>query len=231
MQENPTFSILHTHFYKKKPTSICLFYHLFYLNNYFSHFLLLFPTSPTTLPNFPKIYLTLSISLFSTFFLFLFLVSSFFFSFSFLHLWHLHLLLLILILLLFLFLFELIMASDFGFAILVVILGRFFPYMDGDFGALHWLLLLLLLLLQHLVLLIDPSTDPLSLSLLVCPCVGVFGFVVSVVDFVVDFLIFVVDLVVDFWFCVCGSVCIRGRRRWWGRWFCKWRRERKNERN
>ena len=29
------------------------------------------------------------------------------------------------------------MASDFGFAILVVILGRFFQYMDGDFGALH----------------------------------------------------------------------------------------------
>ena len=123
------------------------------------------------------------------------------------------------------------MANDFGFAILVVILGRFFHYMDGDFGALHWLLLLLLLL-QHLVLLADPladpSIDPLSLSLLVCPCVGVFGFMVSVVDFVVDFLIFMVDLVVDFWFCVCvcGSVCIRGRRRWWGRWFCRWRRER-----
>ena len=29
------------------------------------------------------------------------------------------------------------MANDFGFAILVVILGRFFHYMDGDFGALH----------------------------------------------------------------------------------------------
>ena len=27
-----TFSILHTHFYKT-PTSVCLFYHLFYLNN------------------------------------------------------------------------------------------------------------------------------------------------------------------------------------------------------
>ena len=29
------------------------------------------------------------------------------------------------------------MANDFGFAILVVILGRFFQYMDGDFGALQ----------------------------------------------------------------------------------------------
>ena len=86
------------------------------------------------------------------------------------------------------------MASDFGYAILVVILRRFFHYMDGDFGALHWLLLLLLLLLQHLVLLADPladpSTDPLSLSLLVCSCVGVFGFVVSVVDFWFLWLIF-----------------------------------------
>ena len=32
------------------------------------------------------------------------------------------------------------------------------------------------------------SADPLSLSSLVRPCVGVFGFVVSMVDFVVDFL-------------------------------------------
>ena len=32
-----TFSILHAHFYKT-PTSVCLFYHLFYLNNHFSHF-------------------------------------------------------------------------------------------------------------------------------------------------------------------------------------------------
>ena len=46
------------------------------------------------------------------------------------------------------------------------------------------------------------SANPLSLSLLVCPYVGVFGFVV---------------FVVDFWFYVCGSVCIRGRRRWWRR--------------
>ena len=39
--------------------------------------------------------------------------------------------------------------------------------------------------------------------------IGVFGFMVSVVDFVVDFLFL--------WLiCVCGSVCIRGRRRWWG---------------
>ena len=32
------------------------------------------------------------------------------------------------------------------------------------------------------------SADPLFLPLLVCPCVGVFGFVVSMVYFVVDFL-------------------------------------------
>ena len=37
LQGKPTFSILYTCFYKT-PTSICLFYYLFYLNNYFSHF-------------------------------------------------------------------------------------------------------------------------------------------------------------------------------------------------
>ena len=36
-----TFSILHAHFYKT-PTSVCLFYHLFYLNNHFPHFFLIF---------------------------------------------------------------------------------------------------------------------------------------------------------------------------------------------
>ena len=104
-----------------------------------------------------KIYLTPSISLFSTFFLFLL----FFFLFLLLltssassssssH-FHFH-------------------SSSFSFSIWVwlwpVIWGRFFLYMDGDFGALHWLLLLLILL-QHLVLLTnplaDPSTNPLSL--------------------------------------------------------------------
>ena len=70
---------------------------------------------------------------------------------------------------------SLIMASDFGFAIL----GRLFHYMDGDFRALHWLLLLLLLLLQHLVLLANPSTDPLSLSLLMCLCYGCVWFYVQ----------------------------------------------------
>ena len=34
------------------------------------------------------------------------------------------------------------------------------------------------------------SADPLSLSLLVCPCVGVFGIVASVVDFLFFWLIF-----------------------------------------
>ena len=154
LQEKPTFFILHTHFYKI-PTSICLFYHLFYLNNYFSHFFILFPTGPTTIPNSPK-YLWHSLSLYfppSSCFLFLLFLSFpspsyifgifiFFFSFSFSFFFS------------FFFYLSLIMANDFGFAILVVILGRFFHYMDGDFGALHWLLLLLLLLLQHLVLLL-----------------------------------------------------------------------------
>ena len=39
------FSILHTHFYKTL-TSVCLFYHLFYLKKYFPHFFLLFIISP-----------------------------------------------------------------------------------------------------------------------------------------------------------------------------------------
>ena len=47
----------------------------------------------------------------------------FFFSFSFI--------------LFFFFYLSLIMGSDFGFAILVVIFGKFFHYMDGDFGAFH----------------------------------------------------------------------------------------------
>ena len=34
------FSILHTHFYKT-PTSVYLFYPLFYLNNHFSHFFII----------------------------------------------------------------------------------------------------------------------------------------------------------------------------------------------
>ena len=59
------------------------------------------------------------------------------------------------------------------------------------------------------------------LSLLVCLCVGVFGFVVSMGDFVVDF-------VVDFWFLWlifdCLWECVYQRKR---RWLCRWRRERK----
>ena len=35
---------------------------------------------------------------------------------------------------------------------------------------------------------------------------------VPVVDFVVDFSFLWLIFVVDFWFCVCGSVCIRGRK-------------------
>ena len=37
LQEKPIFSFLHTNFYKT-PTSVCLFYHLFYLKNHFPHF-------------------------------------------------------------------------------------------------------------------------------------------------------------------------------------------------
>ena len=120
----------------------------------FLTFLLLFPFSPTTLPNSPKYFLH-SLSLyfppsscsffFYSFFSFLspsyiFSIFIFFFSFSFSFSFFFF----------FFFYLSLIMASDFGFAILVVILGRFFHYMDGDFGALHWLLLIL----QHLVLLL-----------------------------------------------------------------------------
>ena len=153
LQKKHTFFILHTHFYKTS-TSICLFYFLFYLNNHFSHFFLLYFTGPTTLPNSPK-YLLHSLSLYfppsSCFFFFFsfpspsysFGIFIFFFSFSFTFFFFFF----------FFFYLSLIMASDFGFAILVVILGRFFHYMDGDFGALHWLLLLQLLL-QHLVLLL-----------------------------------------------------------------------------
>ena len=80
----------------------------------FLTFLLLFPFSPTTLPNSPKYFLH-SLSLYfppsscSFFFLFFF-----FFSFSFLHLQHLHLLLLILILILILLLFLFLFEFDYG---------------------------------------------------------------------------------------------------------------------
>ena len=70
------------------------------------------------------------------------------------------------------------------------------------------------------------SADPLSLSPLVCLCVGVFGFVVSLGDFVVDFMVDFLFLWLIFYF-ICGSVCIRGRSRWWECWLCRWRRERK----
>ena len=60
------------------------------------------------------------------------------------------------------------------------------------------------------------SADPLSLSLLVCPYVGVFGFVVSLGDFVVDF-----------WFCLWECVYQRKKQMMRGCWLCRWRRERK----
>ena len=43
--KKPTFCILHTHFYKT-PISVCLFYHLFYLNNHFPHFFLIIYLNP-----------------------------------------------------------------------------------------------------------------------------------------------------------------------------------------
>ena len=64
------------------------------------------------------------------------------------------------------------------------------------------------------------STSANPLSLLVCLCVGVFGFVVSVVDFWVLWLIF---------YFVFVGVCIKGRSRWWVYWFCRWRREREKK--
>ena len=182
-----------------------------YIDNHFSHFFIISHQSHH-LTKLSKLSLTLSISLFSTFFLFL---VSFFFFFSFPSPFYIFCILIFFFSFSFFFFFffylSLIMASDFGFAIFVVILDRFFHYMDDDFRALHWLLLLLLLLLQHLVLLADPSTDPLSLSLLVCPCVGVFGFVVSVVDFGFIFYFCGWFLILCLWECVC--VCVYQRKK------------------
>ena len=133
----------------------------------------------------------------SSCFLFLLFFFFFFFSFSFLHL---HLLLLILIHLIFLFLFE----FDYGQWFWVCNFGSDFWQIFPLHGWWFWGFPLTVVAAtssssipcSFVDPLADPSTNPLSLSLLVCPCVGVFGFVV---------------FVVDFWFCVCGSVCIRGR--------------------
>ena len=90
LQKNPTFSILHTYFYKT-PTSVCLFYTLFYLNNILLTFFYYFtathgPTNFNTHANSNNIsYLYLS---FFFFFSFFFLLFSFFFSFSFFLLLH-----------------------------------------------------------------------------------------------------------------------------------------------
>ena len=81
LQKKHTFSIFHTYFYKT-PTSICLFYTLFYLNNIFLTFFLLFhtypwPTNFNTHPNcicsehFPFLFLILLLSFFVFFFLLL----------------------------------------------------------------------------------------------------------------------------------------------------------------
>ena len=106
---NLLFSILHINFYKTF-TSVCLFYHLFYLNNHFPHFYYYFISNSLSLHSRDSL--------------------------------HSHL--------------KLFSPSQ-SFAD---------PSTDTHRST---------------------SVDPLSLSLLVCPCVDVFDFVVSVFDFVVDF--------------------------------------------
>ena len=48
-KKNLLFPILHTHFYKT-PTSVCLLYHLFYLNNHFPHFFIIYLNSLSLSP-------------------------------------------------------------------------------------------------------------------------------------------------------------------------------------
>ena len=81
-KKKPTFSILHTHFYKIS-TSVCLFYTFFYLNNIILTFFLLF----TTIYPGPTNFNTHAISDLYLF-LFLFHLLLFFFSFSFFLLLH-----------------------------------------------------------------------------------------------------------------------------------------------
>ena len=78
LQKKHTFSIFHTHFYKT-PTSICLFYTVFYLNNIFLTFFLLFHTYPwpTNFNTHTNCLWTLSLSfliLLLSFFIFFFLL-------------------------------------------------------------------------------------------------------------------------------------------------------------
>ena len=86
------FSILHTYFYKTL-TSVCLLYILFYLNNIFLIFLLLFHTYPwptnfnTHAEHFLFLFLILllsfsSFSFFSSFFFFFFIILSIHISLS-----------------------------------------------------------------------------------------------------------------------------------------------------
>ena len=165
-KKNLLFSILHTHFYKTH-TSVCLFYHLFYLNNLFPHFFYYFISNSLSL----SIHETLSIPtetlLFET------------------PLHHGH---------------SLIQAPRLA--------DPHAPILTDPQASIQALILT------------NPqapichkwrstSVNPLSLSLLVCSCVGLFDFLVSVVDFLFLWLIF------DF---VSVGVCVsEEERKWWGR--------------
>ena len=78
------FSILHTYFYKT-PTSVCLFYTLFYLNNMFPPFFNYFTPAhgPPTLTHTPTTFSLKTFPFFFSFFFFLFSPFSFFSSFFF----------------------------------------------------------------------------------------------------------------------------------------------------
>ena len=137
-KKKKTFSTSHTRFYKTF-TSVYIFYTSFYLNKTFSPFLFIYyftpVLSPTKLSKISDILYLFIFHLFliSSFFFFsfpspslffgIFFFFFFLFSFSFFFFFFFYL--------------SLIMASDFRFAISMVILGRFFHYMDDDFRALH----------------------------------------------------------------------------------------------
>ena len=182
--KKPTFSILHTHFYKTF-TSVCLFYHLFYLNNHFSHFLYIF-----------FLFISNSLSLVTRHYLKLLSETP-------IQAWRK----------------ELRSKHNKKFFSLKL---QSKPQCSPIHKRRSAISADLQALIHHKRQ--STSTDPLSLSLLVCPCVGVFGFVVSVVDFWFLWLIF--DFV---------PVGVRvseeeedneGEKM---RWFCRWRRERKKE--
>ena len=146
-KKNLLFSILHTHFYKT-PTSVCLFYHLFYLNNHFPHFFLIF-------------YLKLSLSTHKT----LSIPTETLLSKTPLH--HIH--------------------SPIQALILTEPQASIYK---------RW--------------------STLSISI-ICQCMGVFDFVVFVVEFVVDFMVDFLFLWLIFDFVSMGVCVLEEERRWWGR--------------